>query len=890
MKTTIITIFSIAGLAATLFAQAPRYAGAFNGNQHVTFQDNPALTPAQYTMEAWVFLAPDAGGSMCIMGKNYAESYYFAIAFGNRVRFVPSKWGNGYLDSKPILEKEKWTHIAASFDGTTAKIYIDGVLDTTRSNIGSVLDTPHDLCIGRDREGSAPAYGFKGSLDEVRMWNRVLTQAEINENKHLSLSLSNDAAAYKGLIVNVPFQQSGVFSVHNQSSFSNVLVGSDVIATPQPFTAADYLSYNSSFKLNGTNAYAAVAHDTLVSVANTSFTIEAWVYRNAAQLGTIYSKHNLAYNKGLTIAINGAGNLSCKINSSTWNSTALLALSRWNHVAVTFDGTTYSYYINGVLDKTFSVPAVEYVADSAFIGKRILGDAFFNGFIDEVYILKKAKNAAAIQDGMFRGNNSDSAFALSFEGNLHAGSSNVLLFGNAMFSSTANNGVPVSPVLPQLPNAISTQTVGVSIHKNTPVYTGSIFVDHSLVVNDVKVFVSMEHSNMEQVRLRLISPLGDTVVLTQNMAASNPVYTSTVFDNNAMPMSAARLSFAPAVSPQQSVATCFKRTDAGNWKLEATSMDSTAVGIIHGWGIGVSGAELIPTLTKSHVNKIIAVKGYMASIDSVKVSGTFLTKEVTLTLDAPFSIQLPANGGYVQQLVLPLVGDSIPARSIVIRYNPNSGVSHQSFLKISSSEINDSIGLFGLVKLPTLQLDIDTLPPFSVMKLNNTSAERELILQGTFLEDSVKIKVGVPFEVSLTSGSGFDSSVIVPVIQDTLMPVSIFVRYRPVSGTVHQSSLDMTSGSVSRTLYLSGTVGITSGLAAILESQSMTCYPNPANDRVIVETTETISRLVLTDLNGRILQTTASNTLDVSEMKSGLYVLNAETPSGKKVFKLTVTH
>ena len=210
MKKTILTLFVVAGIVTTMLAQATRYAGTFTGSQHITFQDNPSLTPSQFTMEAWVFIAPNAGSSMCIIGKNYAESYYFAIASGNRVRIVPSKWGNGYLDSKPVLVKEKWTHVAATFDGTTAKIYIDGALDTTRSNIGSVLDTPHDLCIGRDRESGAPAYGFRGSLDEVRMWNRVLTQAEINENKHLSLALSNDAAAYKGLILNIPFQQSSI--------------------------------------------------------------------------------------------------------------------------------------------------------------------------------------------------------------------------------------------------------------------------------------------------------------------------------------------------------------------------------------------------------------------------------------------------------------------------------------------------------------------------------------------------------------------------------------------------------------------------------------------------------------------------------------------------------
>lgn len=899
MKRTL-TFFLLLGTFTTLIAQqSNNYSGTFNGNQYINFQDQASLTPGQFSVEAWVFVSPDAGGSMCIIGKSYAESYYFAIANGNRVRFVPSKWGNGYLDSKPIVMKEKWTHVAATYDGSIAKIYIDGVLDTTKTGMGSVIDTEHDLWVGIDRDGSTPNYGFKGSLDEVRLWNRVLSQTEINENKHLSLSPANDANAYKGLLLNIPFSQGDSFSTADVTVVPNTPLSSDITPTIQPKTAADYLSYNASLKLNGTNGYVAFAHDTAVSVANGHFTIEAWVYHKAAQLGTIYSKHNGAYSKGLTIAVNGSGNLSCKLNGTTTNSNAQLALLRWNHIAVTFDGTNCAYYINGVLDKTFTMPAIEYASDSAFIGKRVLGDAFFNGYIDEVRIVKRARKLSEIKAGMFRSftyqSAADSGVSFSFEGNTNSlTKGNTLLMGQLMggaqFSSTAIAGTPVSPVLRALSPDMKVQVDEMPIHKNASVYSGSILVDRNLKIEDVQVFVSMEHTNIAHTRLRLVNPVGDTLVLMENTAPLNNGNLTTVFNANAADMNSARLSFAPAILPQNNLGLFHKRTTPGLWKLEITSPDSMDIGVVHGWGLNVSGKDIVPALYVSDSAKTFAVKGYKAKIDSVVFSGEFLTKEVTLSLEAPFAIQLPGNAGYVQQITLPLTGDSISTRSIVIRYNPTAGLFHQSYFKIQSTEASDSVLLKGVVMLPALMLSKDTIIPFTVSKVNTASAETEFTVEGVFLEDTLHIKSGGPFEVSLTSGSGFDSIVTIPVTKDTLAPVSIFVRYRPMVGTNHADTLQLVCGSLMRKLKLSGKVGAPTGIQELAQSATISYYPNPATNLVTIQSGSTIEEVIITDLNGKVCLHSKETEVNVSELSNGMYLLRIQTVAGVQTLRLAVSH
>lgn len=71
----------------------------------------------------------------------------------------------------------KWTHFAITFDGTTTKIYLNGVLDTTSTTITSVAANNNTLRFGADSSGGTL---LTGTLDEVRIYNRALNSSEVN--------------------------------------------------------------------------------------------------------------------------------------------------------------------------------------------------------------------------------------------------------------------------------------------------------------------------------------------------------------------------------------------------------------------------------------------------------------------------------------------------------------------------------------------------------------------------------------------------------------------------------------------------------------------------------------------------------------------------------------
>ena len=70
----------------------------------------------------------------------------------------------------------QWVHIAVTFDGTTAKGYINGVKTVEGAfTFGSDREAP--IQFGADTFGGGNAYN--GALDEIRLYDVVLTDAEV---------------------------------------------------------------------------------------------------------------------------------------------------------------------------------------------------------------------------------------------------------------------------------------------------------------------------------------------------------------------------------------------------------------------------------------------------------------------------------------------------------------------------------------------------------------------------------------------------------------------------------------------------------------------------------------------------------------------------------------
>jgi hypothetical protein len=81
--------------------------------------------------------------------------------------------GDGYVTAKsgkPVLQRDRWHHVAGVFDGSEVRAYVDGQLVAKTAGKGIRKTNALPLFVGADPNGSgAPGSFFRGAIDDVRI-------------------------------------------------------------------------------------------------------------------------------------------------------------------------------------------------------------------------------------------------------------------------------------------------------------------------------------------------------------------------------------------------------------------------------------------------------------------------------------------------------------------------------------------------------------------------------------------------------------------------------------------------------------------------------------------------------------------------------------------------
>jgi hypothetical protein len=84
------------------------------------------------------------------------------------------------------LDSFRWYHVAGVYDGQMLRLYVNGVLKTSVGASGTITQYPDVLSIGRNSYW--PDRLFSGLIAEVRVWNRVRSQAELQGSMYTRLT------------------------------------------------------------------------------------------------------------------------------------------------------------------------------------------------------------------------------------------------------------------------------------------------------------------------------------------------------------------------------------------------------------------------------------------------------------------------------------------------------------------------------------------------------------------------------------------------------------------------------------------------------------------------------------------------------------------------------
>ncbi|MEK6946486.1 MAG: LamG domain-containing protein [Nanoarchaeota archaeon] len=126
---------------------------SINGNSNKSLDIKNSIT-----MEGWIKpikgSQPGDGG---IINKGPWDEWPYYLAYVNNdrsIRFRTYVGSLDTLDSNFKVPDNEWHHVAGVYDGSTKKIYIDGVLDKSAAYTGSLSSTPNEVFIGRIHGGS----------------------------------------------------------------------------------------------------------------------------------------------------------------------------------------------------------------------------------------------------------------------------------------------------------------------------------------------------------------------------------------------------------------------------------------------------------------------------------------------------------------------------------------------------------------------------------------------------------------------------------------------------------------------------------------------------------------------------------------------------------------
>ncbi len=181
----------------------------FDGASYINVPNAASLNPVdQLAVSFWVRVDAFNSDVSTIIHKggtnpNCFENREYAFHTNIDSTFHQTSSGDGncanQMDSKKVIAIGKWLHYVGIIDRKrhVMSIYINGALNAKQvDSYNTLTNNNHDLRIGLSEEGYYWESPFKGALDEIRLYNRALTAAEIT-------ALYNEGVSVKGTVKSV---------------------------------------------------------------------------------------------------------------------------------------------------------------------------------------------------------------------------------------------------------------------------------------------------------------------------------------------------------------------------------------------------------------------------------------------------------------------------------------------------------------------------------------------------------------------------------------------------------------------------------------------------------------------------------------------------------------
>jgi hypothetical protein len=158
----------------------------FDGtSSYITVSSSPTLESptTELSQIAWVniyswSLIGDPFGPILMKSNSSVNAFQYRLSIGpHGVGTAINNWNNS-VDISDTLNFNEWYMIVSTLKDDTVKVYVNGVFIGEGTLTGPIEPDTKPLEIGRDVPGITEV--FNGKIDDIRIYNRTLTQAEID--------------------------------------------------------------------------------------------------------------------------------------------------------------------------------------------------------------------------------------------------------------------------------------------------------------------------------------------------------------------------------------------------------------------------------------------------------------------------------------------------------------------------------------------------------------------------------------------------------------------------------------------------------------------------------------------------------------------------------------
>jgi hypothetical protein len=375
---------------------------------HVDMGDNLDFTgTTSFSLEAWVRPTTIDGTSRRIVSKALGglQGYELFVNSGSGLQFQRIAGVTDTVStSAPPLNS--WSHVVATYDGTTMRLYVNGSLASSAASALSLLDNAAAFRVGNSALGTD---GWAGDLDDVAVYSGVLGAAQVQSHFQCGHRYRDVVLGTSGLQSYWRLGEvSGVTAFDSKGTANGAHANGPTVGGAGAPTHA-----NGSTIFDGVDDYIGFGdvHD---FAGTASFTVEGWFNRTAVGEAStwrvIVAKEPGADPRdgwALAIAPNSMGapqsiyfdRVSASNDDVVVSTTATVAGS-WYHFAATYDGATMRIYVNGVLEA--STPSALSIPNTTYPLRLGSTDPAptnrFAGRLDEIAIYNVALSAAEVAE------------------------------------------------------------------------------------------------------------------------------------------------------------------------------------------------------------------------------------------------------------------------------------------------------------------------------------------------------------------------------------------------------------------------------------------------------------------------------------------------------------